>query len=53
MATLPAGAREVLILFAIEGDSHAEIASMLGIRVGTVKAQVHRARKLLLERLER
>jgi RNA polymerase sigma-70 factor, ECF subfamily len=53
VATLPEGAREILILFAIEGYSHAEIADMLGIKVGTVKAQVHRARKLLLERLDR
>jgi RNA polymerase sigma-70 factor (ECF subfamily) len=53
VATLPDGAREVLVLFAIDGYSQAEIASMLGISVGTVKAQVHRARKLLLERLDR
>jgi RNA polymerase sigma-70 factor (ECF subfamily) len=53
LAALPPGAREVLILFAIEGYSHAEIASMLGISVGTAKSQVHRARKILLEHLER
>ena len=53
VATLPDGAREILILFAIEGYSQVEIADMLGIKVGTVKAQVHRARKLLLERLDR
>lgn len=53
VASLPEGAREVLILFAIEGYSHGEIAGMLGISVGTVKSQVHRARKLLLERLDR
>jgi RNA polymerase sigma-70 factor, ECF subfamily len=53
VAALPEGAREILILFAIEGYSQAEIADMLGIAVGTVKAQVHRARKLLLEHLDR
>ena len=53
IASLPEGAREVLILFGIEGYSHAEIASMLGISVGTVKSQLHRARKLVLERLDR
>ncbi len=53
LAALPDGAREVLVLFAIEGYSHAEIASMLGISVGTAKSQVHRARKILLQRLER
>ena len=53
VAALPEGAREILILFAIEGYSQTEIAEMLGIAVGTVKAQVHRARKLLLEHLDR
>jgi RNA polymerase sigma-70 factor (ECF subfamily) len=53
VAALPEGAREVLILFAIEGYSHAEIARMLGISVGTAKSQLHRARRILLERLER
>ena len=53
VAALPAGAREILVLFAIEGYSQAEISDMLGIKVGTVKAQLHRARKLLLERLDR
>jgi RNA polymerase sigma-70 factor, ECF subfamily len=53
IASVPDGAREVLILFGIEGYSHAEIASMLGISVGTVKSQLHRARKLVLERLDR
>ena len=53
VAALPEGAREILILFAIEGYSQAEIAEMLGIAVGTVKAQVHRARKLLMEHLGR
>lgn len=53
IASLPEGAREILILFGIQGYSHAEIAGMLGVSVGTVKSQLHRARKLLLERLDR
>jgi RNA polymerase sigma-70 factor, ECF subfamily len=53
VASLPEGARDVLILFGIEGYSHAEIASMLGVSVGTVKSQLHRARKLVLEHLDR
>ena len=53
IARLPDGAREVLILFGIEGYSHAEIANMLSVSVGTVKSQLHRARKLILERLDR
>lgn len=44
---LPGRAREVLILFDVEGFSHEEIARMTGVAVGTCKAQLHRARKLL------
>jgi RNA polymerase sigma-70 factor (ECF subfamily) len=48
---LPEGAREVLVLYAIYGYSHAEAAEMLGVAEGTCKAQLHRARGLLRERL--
>ena len=48
---LPDGARDVLVLYAIYGYSHAEAAQMLGIAEGTCKAQLHRARGLLRERL--
>jgi len=51
IAELPDGARDVLVLSAIYGYSHAETAQMLGIAEGTCKAQLHRARKLLRERL--
>jgi RNA polymerase sigma factor (sigma-70 family) len=51
IASLPAGARQVLILHDIEGYKHEEIARMTGTAVGTVKAQLHRARKLMRERL--
>ena len=47
IATLPPGARHVLVLAGIYGYSHEESASMLGIAVGTCKAQLHRARALL------
>jgi RNA polymerase sigma-70 factor (ECF subfamily) len=53
IATLPDGAREVFVLFDIEGFRHEEIARMTGIAVGTSKAQLFRARRLLRERLER
>jgi len=53
IATLPDGAREVFVLFDIEGYRHEEIARMTGIAVGTSKAQLFRARRLLRERLER
>ena len=49
VARLPAGARRVLVLHDIEGYSHAEIAQQMGIAVGTCKAQLHRARRLLRE----
>jgi RNA polymerase sigma-70 factor, ECF subfamily len=53
IAELPNGAREVFVLFDIEGYGHAEIASLTGIAEGTSKAQLFRARKLLREKLER
>jgi len=52
IASLPAGARHVLVLAAIHGYSHEETAAMLGIAVGTCKAQLHRARQLLEARLQ-
>ena len=53
IAKLPKGARAVLVLHDVEGYPQQEIADMLGIAVGTVKAQLHRARRLLRERLDR
>lgn len=52
IAALPSGAREVFVLFDIEGYSHDEIAEMTGIAVGTSKAQLFRARRLLRGRLD-
>ena len=46
---LPKGARTVLMLHDIEGYQHDEIASLTGIAVGTSKAQLHRARRLMRE----
>jgi RNA polymerase sigma-70 factor (ECF subfamily) len=51
--SLPPGARDVLMLCGVYGYEHNEAAKMLGIAVGTCKAQLHRARALLRERLER
>jgi RNA polymerase sigma-70 factor, ECF subfamily len=48
---LPDGARDALVLHALYGYSHGEAAEMLGIAEGTCKAQLHRARKLLREKL--
>jgi RNA polymerase sigma-70 factor, ECF subfamily len=48
---LPDGARDVLVLYGIYGYSHAEAAEMLGVAEGTCKAQLHRARGLLRDKL--
>lgn len=49
---LPEGARSVFILHDIEGYKHREISELIDIAVGTSKAQLSRARKLLRESLE-
>lgn len=48
---LPGGARSVVVLVGVYGYSHEEASAMLGIAVGTCKAQLHRARRMLAERL--
>jgi RNA polymerase sigma-70 factor (ECF subfamily) len=52
LSRLPKGARTVLVLHDIEGYQHEEISSLTGIAVGTSKAQLHRARRLLKEWLQ-
>ncbi|MBI4545044.1 MAG: RNA polymerase sigma factor [Gemmatimonadetes bacterium] len=53
VAALPPRARAVLVLHDIEGYRHDEIAALLRCAVGTSKAQLHRARRLLRQALER
>lgn len=48
---LPAKARQVFVLHDIEGYRHREIAQLTGSAQGTLRAQLHRARKLLMEAL--
>ena len=48
---LPEGARHVFVLSGIYGYSHEEASNLLGIAVGTSKAQLHRARRLLSQQL--
>ena len=48
---LPDGARQIFVLFDVEGYRHEEIAEMLGLSVGTSKSQLHRARMILREHL--
>jgi RNA polymerase sigma factor (sigma-70 family) len=52
LAKLPKGARTVLWLYDVEGYQHDEIAELTGIAVGTSKAQLHRARKMMKEHLQ-
>jgi len=51
VASLPPRARAVLVLYDVEGWKHEEIATELGMAVGSSKAQLHRARGLLRARL--
>jgi RNA polymerase sigma factor (sigma-70 family) len=53
IAKLPPGARTVFVLHDIEGYRHEEISQMTGSAEGTLRAQLHRARKLLMEALSR
>ncbi len=48
---LPPRARAVLVLHDIEGWRHEDIGHELGMAVGTSKAQLHRARRLLRKAL--
>jgi RNA polymerase sigma-70 factor, ECF subfamily len=53
IAQLPKGARKVFVLHDVEGFTHEEIGTMLGVTAGGCKAQLHRARLLLREALTR
>jgi RNA polymerase sigma-70 factor (ECF subfamily) len=53
IARLPPGARRVFVLHDVEGYKHEEIAEQLSITAGGSKAQLHRARMLLRQSLER
>ncbi|MDP6778771.1 MAG: sigma-70 family RNA polymerase sigma factor [Candidatus Latescibacteria bacterium] len=53
IASLPSGARTAFVLHDVEGYRHEEIAEMTGLAIGTSKAQLHRARRLLRKALER
>lgn len=53
IADLPPGARTAFVLHDVEGYRHREIAEMTGTAEGTWKAQLHRARRLLREAMQR
>jgi len=52
IATLPDRARTVFVLHDVEGYKHSEIAQATGMAVGTSKAQLSRARRLLRKVLQ-
>ena len=51
IAALPPGVRRAFVMHDVEGYSHEEIARMTGLAAGTLRAQLHRARQLLIQRL--
>jgi RNA polymerase sigma-70 factor, ECF subfamily len=51
IARLPDRAREVFVLHDVEGFTHSEVAEMLGVAEGTVRAHLHRARSILRDAL--
>lgn len=53
IAQLPGQARIIFVLHDVEGYKHEEIAEFMGLSVGTSKAQLHRARRLLRKMIER
>ena len=51
ISELPPGYRTVFVLHDVEGYEHEEIATTLGVTVGTSKSQLHKARMRLRELL--
>jgi RNA polymerase sigma-70 factor, ECF subfamily len=52
LGELPMELREPVVLIDMFGAPYKDVASMLGLPVGTVKSRVHRARELLARALE-
>ncbi|HEV2448543.1 MAG TPA: RNA polymerase sigma factor [Candidatus Sulfopaludibacter sp.] len=51
VVTLPRRYREVVVLCDLEEVDYAEAAAILGCPIGTVRSRLHRARALLLDKL--
>jgi RNA polymerase sigma factor (sigma-70 family) len=51
IGALPIGQRDAVLLFYLQGLSHSEVASELGVSVGAVKSRLHQARAALAPRL--
>jgi RNA polymerase sigma-70 factor, ECF subfamily len=52
VVTLPRRYREVVVLCDLEEVDYADAAAALGCPIGTVRSRLHRARGLLLEKLQ-
>lgn len=53
IAALPPRARQVFVLHDVEGYRHDEIADRLDLQSSSVRAQLHRARQLIMRMLNR
>ncbi|SEJ26620.1 RNA polymerase sigma-70 factor, ECF subfamily [Dyadobacter koreensis] len=53
ISQLPDGYRMIVNLYLIDGYTHAEIAALLSITDGTVRSQYHRARNVLMKKLQK
>jgi RNA polymerase sigma-70 factor (ECF subfamily) len=51
IAALPPGVRRAFVLHEVEGYTHEEVAGMTGLATGTLRAQLYRARQLLIRAL--
>jgi RNA polymerase sigma-70 factor, ECF subfamily len=51
LATITDDQRTAIVLFDVEGYDYAEIATMTGVSLGTVKSRIHRGRLALRDRL--
>lgn len=51
--SLPAAYREVVVLCDLEEMNYADAAAAMGCAVGTVRSRLHRARTMLLNRMEK
>ena len=51
IGALPPGVRRAFVLHDVEGYTHEEVATMTGLAAGTLRAQLHRARQLLMRAL--
>jgi RNA polymerase sigma factor (sigma-70 family) len=53
LASMPAGAREVLLLVGVAGMDHSDAADICGITPDALRQRLHRARETLAKALER